>query len=237
MALPEPADMRTDDGAIDRAPGNSYSAGRWVCVGRAPPPVTAMRPRAWLTWAGQINQPAMVTADSPPSSAMRPRGPPMRIRVPKPCKPQDEVHAADSPGGPGWSQMWSHPPEFAGVRRDPSHTVSPRHGRSRTPVNVGQHCWKACKGQPFRSSNLLSSANLTCKNIGLGSRYRGPSWSVVSFGGLSFERWGGAIARMSHSCCAWSRSPRTDPNRVGARRRSVHASFIEHRHGRSGRCA
>ena len=64
----------------------------------------------------------------------------------------------------GWAQIWSHPPGFAGVRRDPSVTVSPGHGRSRIPVNAGQHCWKACKGQPFRSSNLLSSATLTCWN-------------------------------------------------------------------------
>jgi hypothetical protein len=31
-------------------------------------------------------------------------------------------------------------------------------GRWRTLVNAGQHCWKACWGQPLRSSNLLSSA-------------------------------------------------------------------------------
>jgi hypothetical protein len=31
-------------------------------------------------------------------------------------------------------------------------------GRWRTPVNAGQHCWKACWGQPLASSNLLSSA-------------------------------------------------------------------------------
>jgi len=30
--------------------------------------------------------------------------------------------------------------------------------RWRTPVNAMQHCWKACWGQPLRSSNLLSSA-------------------------------------------------------------------------------
>ena len=58
----------------------------------------------------------------------------------------------------GWAQMWSHSPGFAGVREDPSVTVSPGHGRWRTPVNAGQHCWKACWGQPLRSSNLLSSA-------------------------------------------------------------------------------
>src|ERR1700733_5581132 len=29
----------------------------------------------------------------------------------------------------GWAQMWSHSPGFAGVRRDPSVTVRPGHGR------------------------------------------------------------------------------------------------------------
>ena len=38
-------------------------------------------------------------------------------------------------------------------------------------MNGGQHCWKACWGQPLRSSNLLSSATLTCDDA-LGSRSR-----------------------------------------------------------------
>src|SRR5215472_4929401 len=63
-----------------------------------------------------------------------------------------------APGGSAWSQMWSHSPGFAGVRQDPSVTVSPGRGRWRTPVNAGQHCWKACWGQPLASSNLASSA-------------------------------------------------------------------------------
>jgi hypothetical protein len=46
--------------------------------------------------------------------------------------------------------MWSHSPRFAGVRRDPSVTVSPGHGLWRTPVNAGQHCWKACWGQALQ---------------------------------------------------------------------------------------
>jgi hypothetical protein len=61
-----------------------------------------------------------------------------------------------------WSQMWSHSPGFAGVRRDPSVTVHPGRGRSWTSVNAGHHCWKACWGQPLASSNLASSAILTC---------------------------------------------------------------------------
>jgi hypothetical protein len=47
-----------------------------------------------------------------------------------------------------WSQMWSHSPGFAGVRGDPSVTVSAGHGRSRTSVNAGQHYWKACGCRP-----------------------------------------------------------------------------------------
>jgi hypothetical protein len=38
------------------------------------------------------------------------------------------------------------------------------HGRWRTVVNAGQHCWKACWGRPLGSSNLPSSATLTCGN-------------------------------------------------------------------------
>jgi hypothetical protein len=36
--------------------------------------------------------------------------------------------------------------------------VCTRDGRWRTLVNAGQHCWKACWGQPLASSNLASSA-------------------------------------------------------------------------------
>ena len=36
------------------------------------------------------------------------------------------------------------------------------HGRWRPLVNTGQHCWKACWGQPLASSNLASSATLIC---------------------------------------------------------------------------
>ena len=37
--------------------------------------------------------------------------------------------------------------------------------RWRTPVNAGQHCWKACWGQPLASSNLASSATSICDVI------------------------------------------------------------------------
>jgi hypothetical protein len=47
----------------------------------------------------------------------------------------------------------------------PGH-VRAGHGRWRTAVNAGQHCWKACWVQALASSNLASSAALTCKNTG-----------------------------------------------------------------------
>ena len=47
------------------------------------------------------------------------------------------------------------PAPFTGGHPD---RVRAGHGRWRTPVNAGQHCWKACWGRPLRSSNLLSSA-------------------------------------------------------------------------------
>ena len=49
------------------------------------------------------------------------------------------------------------PGPFTSVRSD---SVCAVRGRWRTPVNAGQHCWKACWGQPLRSSNLLSSATV-----------------------------------------------------------------------------
>ena len=57
------------------------------------------------------------------------------------------------------------PASFTGVHPDRVRAVR---GRWRTPVNTGQRCWKACWGQPLRSSNLLCSATLTCDDA-LGS--------------------------------------------------------------------
>jgi hypothetical protein len=59
--------------------------------------------------------------------------------------------------GPGLSFGLIHPcPEpFTDVHPD---RVCAVREQWRPPVNAGQHCWKACWGQPLRSSNLLSSA-------------------------------------------------------------------------------
>ena len=38
-------------------------------------------------------------------------------------------------------------------------------GRWRILVNAGQHCWKGCWVQALASSNLASSATLTCMNV------------------------------------------------------------------------
>jgi len=62
---------------------------------------------------------------------------------------------------PGLSFGLIHPRTgpFTGGHPD---RVRAARGRWRTPVNAMQQCWKACWGQPLRSSNLLSSATLTC---------------------------------------------------------------------------
>jgi hypothetical protein len=49
-------------------------------------------------------------------------------------------------------------------------------------VNAGQHCWKACWGQPLRSSNLLSSATSDQAIHQAGHAFGlGPQGCVVSF--------------------------------------------------------
>jgi hypothetical protein len=72
---------------------------------------------------------------------------------------------ARSPGraqGSGLSSSLIHPrPQpFADGRPE---RVRAGHGRWRLPTDDGQPCWKAC-WETLRSSNLLSSATLTCKN-------------------------------------------------------------------------
>jgi hypothetical protein len=57
----------------------------------------------------------------------------------------------------------------------------------RTATLVFGLAWKACEGQPFRSSNLLSSAPLTCKNSTFRKPRAGPGTPVVSNSGLNCE--------------------------------------------------
>ncbi len=56
------------------------------------------------------------------------------------------------------------PAPFTGGRPE---LVRAGHGRWRPLVNSGQQCWKACWGQPLRSSNLLSSATLICDDANM----------------------------------------------------------------------
>ena len=70
-------------------------------------------------------------------------------------------------------------------------------GRWRTPVNAGQHCWKACWGQPLASSNLASSATLTCKNPGLGRQQAGAPCSGGLICRSHLRALGGATAGIS----------------------------------------
>jgi hypothetical protein len=95
---------------------------------------------------------------------------------------------------------------FADVRPDGVYAVR---GRWRTPVNAGQHCWKACWGQPLAGSNPASSATLTCGNAGHDDRQAGAterrlSHFWLSLGSISsFRRW---RAGTSGRCCAWSQA-------------------------------
>ena len=73
--------------------------------------------------------------------------------------------------GPGFSFVL-HPRSPPFISGHPGR-VWAVHGRWRTPVNVGQHCWKACWRQLIRSSNLLSSVMLTCGNASRGGRQAG----------------------------------------------------------------
>jgi hypothetical protein len=63
------------------------------------------------------------------------------------------------PSAPGsglsFGLIHSRPRPFTDVHPD---RVCAVRGRWRPPVNAGQHCWKACWGQPLASSNLASSA-------------------------------------------------------------------------------
>ncbi len=56
-------------------------------------------------------------------------------------------------------------------------------------MNAEAHTWKACWGQPLRSSNLLSSATLTCRNTGSVAGMRGLCAGVVSIRGLNYGPW------------------------------------------------
>jgi hypothetical protein len=114
-------------------------------------------------------------------------------------------------------------------------------GRWRTPVNAGQHCWKACWGQPLRSSNLLSSATLTCDDaLGLCSRAAHIAQRVSHF--LSqFESWPYALFRTNR--CGGTLRGHTlylvrdvagVSERNGARRRSVRPT-VHDRPGPSAR--
>ena len=84
----------------------------------------------------------------------------------QPCRASGlaRYRRSSSPESVARFRLQSHSPGFAGVRRDPMATVFQGHGRPRPDMNAEAHCWKACWGQPLRSSNLLSSATLTCRN-------------------------------------------------------------------------
>jgi hypothetical protein len=83
--------------------------------------------------------------------------------------------------GPGLKCGLIHPHPAPFTDRHPGRIRAGR-GRWRSPVNAGQHCWKACWGQPLASSNLASSAHLTCGDaVGSWSRATLHRTACVSF--------------------------------------------------------
>ena len=99
--------------------------------------------------------------------------------------------------------------------------VCARRGRWRTMVNAGQQCWKACWVQALASSNLASSATLTCKNARSGrSRTRvSPTRGLICW--AHFRAAEGAASDLSRRGRPWSGPSRTvadGPERRGARR-------------------
>jgi hypothetical protein len=100
-------------------------------------------------------------------------------------------------------------------------SVRAGHGRWRPPVNAGQHCWKACWGQPLASSNLASSATLTCDDALRPGSPAAPSpermshfLSQLSPGHMSYSGQTDLVAELDDSCCAWSGTSRTRMNRA-----------------------
>jgi hypothetical protein len=116
-------------------------------------------------------------------------------------------------GAPGLlSQFLSHSPPSAAVHQRPPR---PSSGRSRTVADAGQHCWKACWLQALASSNLASSATLTCRSAGPGRRQAGTPESACLIFWLSFEPQA-VVRRSGQVCQAGPGAPAKDvPARYG----------------------
>ena len=90
----------------------------------------------------------------------------LRTRCPRRCKHAAARERACASGLVGRrSHSWSHSSTFRVVRHVPTSTGSPGRGPCRPSVNSAAHAWKACWGQPLKSSNLLSSARVTRDNV------------------------------------------------------------------------
>jgi hypothetical protein len=105
--------------------------------------------------------------------AHRPREPGTSLQPPYAHQTSGQADGGAGPGqAPGRhanrqtrarAQFWSHarPQPFTAGHPE---RVRAAHGRCRFPANTDQQRWKACWGQPFRSSNLASCATLTSRN-------------------------------------------------------------------------
>ncbi len=96
--------------------------------------------RRWAVEGSRMSMPGRITG-SPRRAASRP------ARRRQPSLISSLIHPRPAPFTDG--RVWR---------------IRAGRGRRRPSVNAGQHCWKACWGQPLRSSNLLSSATVTCED-------------------------------------------------------------------------
>jgi hypothetical protein len=161
--------------------------------GRRPAGAASARPAARTVSRGQPDIPAGRWTDRPrsqrqPSSEQQAAGaadatPRLGCRLGRPgagarFSTQEirlDAHRASSSGGLIRRGRSAFCLSFCLIRHCPAPFTGGRpgrvragHGRWRTPVNASQHCWKACWVQALASSNLASSAALTCDDA-LGS--------------------------------------------------------------------
>jgi hypothetical protein len=79
-----------------------------------------------------------------------------------------------------WSQVWVSPRPASFTGGHPNR-VRAGGGRWRTPANVGQHCWKACKGEPFRFESPIPPPRWPAKTRVLAAAGRASCARVVPF--------------------------------------------------------
>jgi hypothetical protein len=125
-----------------------------------------------------------------------------RLRPRDQARPRLGRHGSSSAGLA--SVLVSIHPRLASFTNVHADRVCAVRGRGRTPVNTGQHCWKACWGQPLASSNFASSATsdqaihnpMPCVRLGL-ARLRSLMCSLIHSTHIGIKRPKGRRALLS----------------------------------------